>query len=33
LAAAVALRAGLPVDSRQLSEPVLSIAATAPSGE
>ena len=33
LAAAVALRAGLPVDSRQLSEPVLSIAAAAPPGE
>jgi len=30
LAAAVALRAGLPVDARQLSEPVLTIAATPP---
>jgi hypothetical protein len=33
LAAAVALRAGLPVDARQLSEPVLAIAATASTGE
>ena len=33
LAAAVALRAGLPVDARQLSEPVLAIAATASPGE
>jgi hypothetical protein len=33
LAAAVALRAGLPVDSRQLSEPVLSIAAAVRPGE
>jgi hypothetical protein len=33
LAAAVALRAGLPVDARQLSEPVLAIVATATSGE
>jgi len=33
LAAAVALRAGLPVDARQLSEPVLAIAATPTPGE
>jgi hypothetical protein len=33
LAAAVALRAGLPVDARQLSEPVLTVAATATPGE
>ena len=33
LAAAVALRAGLPVDARQLSEPVLTIAAAATPGE
>jgi hypothetical protein len=33
LAAAAALRAGLPVDARQLSEPVLAIAATATPGE